>query len=453
MHRMTALISLALSLSAAFLLLASVLPLEAALPLLGAGKGQDGYALLTLGGDTADRPLREALDAAGIPSISESGQWVYLDDFTGLRAVPLDEYPGTLEDFDPRNDGYGAALGSFFIREGKRRIYIPLEPEPAGLNAGNLEARLETLGLPPYSLDFLVSRQPFPLARLLLLFALAAAGAVVLSAAPLETAFLTPPLAALALAGSGGLALGALLTAALGCLGAPLQELFTARKGRFRTSLGVYRLPLILALVFLAFYGLMAAGGALFTALPVLGVCLGLLILIRWGEARRRRFTPLPIRRPRPVRFPRAMLPFALAAGAALLLQQLTGGLVQAADTTARAEAAFLPGEADYEAHIRFQAGFSYRPLGTSPEDALPYLSYVLGDDGLIGGTVEMAGSIPGEAELPRFPLEGLGDFLHNYQADTRPDTSRRDSIAVLLALGLSIPALVQSVLRDKRSA
>jgi hypothetical protein len=80
-----------------------------------------------------DREVAGALEKAlGRPVISASSQWVLLNSFGGLERVPLEDYEDRLEIFDPRRDGYAEKLTRFFVRDGKRWFFIPLDRKIAG---------------------------------------------------------------------------------------------------------------------------------------------------------------------------------------------------------------------------------------------------------------------------------------------------------------------------------
>ncbi|MDR1024889.1 MAG: hypothetical protein LBL56_04120 [Treponema sp.] len=87
-----------------------------------------GYAALGLEDRVGDRETALGLEQAlGRPVLSESSQWVLLNSFGSLERIPLDEYDERLESFDPRRDPYAAMLRNFFVRDGKRWFFIPLD--------------------------------------------------------------------------------------------------------------------------------------------------------------------------------------------------------------------------------------------------------------------------------------------------------------------------------------
>ena len=107
-----------------FLLVITLLPDEAA----------EGYAVLRVDAALPDREISERLAASinnyiSIDFVSESTQWVFLNDFDTILSIPLDEYQERLAASalqpDPRDDGYAARLHSFFVRNGQRLFFIP----------------------------------------------------------------------------------------------------------------------------------------------------------------------------------------------------------------------------------------------------------------------------------------------------------------------------------------
>jgi hypothetical protein len=92
-----------------------------------------GYAALGLDDRGADRETALALEQAlDRPVLSESSQWVFLNSFGSLDRIPLDEYDERLESVDPRRDPYAVRLRNFFVRDGKRWFFIPLDRDIFG---------------------------------------------------------------------------------------------------------------------------------------------------------------------------------------------------------------------------------------------------------------------------------------------------------------------------------
>jgi hypothetical protein len=427
----------------------------------------DGYAVLTLDASYPDRLVRDLLAGKGIRSVTgESSQWVFLDDFGALERVPLDGYRDRVEDFDLRDDGYAEQLRSFFVFQGERRLFISLR---GGFI--DLEGRVNAaLGDIPFSLSVLNPPQSVLLPGLL--FAVAAALALLLSReAPLMALFL-PLWAPLAGLGVPGFALLAALAGLCRILREPAREYFFSRRyGKAdgsRPGALAGRGVWALSLVFLAAMGCVAAfGGLPPLAFPLAGLfSLAILCLSSWAEFCRGlsrghvRFRPVPIADAarRRVSYLRVMVPFALAALALMVLPKPSGAPSSREWTGWESPA--RPSAEMYREHVAFQRSFSYAPLGGEPQ---PYLRYALAGDGLIDGS----GASPVESadfdEIPPFPLGGLIDFLDNYSyTDTGFNPPRRGELVCLLAvLALCVPRILRdrwgrgklAMLREKRIA
>ena len=389
------------------------------------GGFQRAYAVLAVHETVPDRELRERLAVFGEEIISESSQWVLLDDFGGLERLPLDEYANRLLPQDPRNDGYAERLRSFFVRDGQRLLFIPL----GGNRAGALEKRLALImdGV-PYTIAYLGGGKPGAL--FLIIFTLGSLSFFFIRPVRSLTPCL-PLLAPLSLNGAGGFMLAGILAACSvwlkpACL--ELAILFSHRPSRkdrprlfLRDVYAPYRTQWLLAPVFLAAYTLIAVATDVqpVIAAGVFAACAGMVILslrlVVRGRARRIRFSPLPIqaRHSFNFAFSLAALPFAAAALCAVLIAPLVS--VSPAAVPASLAGGVIISEDEYRAHADFQAAFSRRPLGRQ-DDARSYAAYTTGPDGLIvpaapppGGF--QSGGIKPEA-LPPFPLKHLMDFL-----------------------------------------
>jgi hypothetical protein len=407
--------------------------------------------------------------------ISESSSWVFLDDFSGLAAIPLDEYPNRVSSFDPRNDGYADRVRSFFVRGGKRFFYLPRGRSPGG--AGRLEKRLHaSLGDIPFQLEYPGRRKPVFLYFSLLV--IAGAGSVCLSRRLFFIPAL-PALAGLSFAGGPGIALSAVLMGLGGLLLAPCREYFIRRRyikdgapfGAYkRRSLGETLVPfrnrLFLAPVFAAalvggaFFGrvhplLLLGAGAGFT---------GLFLFSQWvfsrrGEAQDHiRFDPAPIFSVRALDpgFSRLMLPYALAALVSIPLPFVFSGPAPAENSFFLETMPPLLKEAEYRSHAAFQAFFSLRPLGWARDEEKQtpaYLRYTLGADGLIAGEAVPEENLVME-DLPPFPLADLMEALDfgKYSVSGGGAASVPEELAaVFIALLLSLPLLARTRRGDKK--
>jgi hypothetical protein len=211
------------------------------------------FAVLALDEPVADRETAAALnqalnlEAAGKEVLSESSQWVLLNDFDKIIRVPLDQYEERLEPFDPRNDGFAGRLRSFFVRNGKRYFFIPLDDSAfrfGGIFRPAVYRSVEKtirglMGEIPYTLTFpgegsLRAGAPFKpsgggrggsYGLYLLCYLLAALGFWFLLRPRLLAFHLALPLAGLSLLGSPGFAMGAILCLLAGLLLEPMREI------------------------------------------------------------------------------------------------------------------------------------------------------------------------------------------------------------------------------------
>jgi hypothetical protein len=421
-----------------------------------------GYAVLRFDEAVPDRRIGELLSAVTEGYISESTQYVLLDDFGVLREIPLDRYAESVAPFDPRNDGYAEKLRSFFVRDGVRLFFVPLAAIPgggAGFTAGRGTAfgrRIAPLfaGI-PFSVEY--PGQGKPVLLWFVLAAAAGAGTLFLWKPRLPAAASLPVLCALAPGGPPALALGAILGGFFFLLVEPAGEFFVSLRrggpgspprGRIAANLRPFRFRLALGAFLPVLYGAgCAAGGVpLFLGIAVFAASLGLVLLSLLAESARGagldhvRFLPVIIMKPSsPVpAFSRIVLTRFLGAALAALLPLLFPGLRPAA--VPEPFAAALPSAEDYLRHAAFQAGFSWRPLGGGEG---PYRHYAAGEDGLLS---EVPGG-EGAPSFPPFPLEDLAAFLDSPAAvpGVRPfgeGAGPLRQLPLIAALALALPAL-----------
>jgi hypothetical protein len=440
------------------------------------------YGVLRVDASCPDKEAGALLRELNIGYISESTQYVYLDDFDSLRPVPLDEYRDRIEDFDPRNDGYAEKLRSFFIRDGKRYFYIPLSGK---LNARSLAGKLAPVmgDLPGYSLE--IPGSPRPLLPQGILFIPAAAGLLLLLRPSLPALSLLPLLGAAAFLGPPGFALGGILSALFSLFLEPLRGWFISRRyarrprpqdlrGRkpfWKTPLfrgEHFRLRLLAGGIFPAAYGLICLSGDI-PPVPALALAAAFFIVLGFSlraESKRGleqghiRFFPVPIAGAsgEPF-FPVSILPFSLAAVLSLFLSALPPGFYGSPVSTGGdlSRELSLVREEDYLNHLAFQASFSLTPLDERADSA--YESYYLGEDGLIAGVLEDSGGdrggspspetgVPRDRDFPPFPLADLTAFLE--KGDPRPETRESPVPAVLGGL-LCIPVLLRAAFRYRK--
>jgi hypothetical protein len=423
------------------------------------------FAVLELDVSIPDRETALALKQAlgqsiGGAVLSESSQWALLDDFGEILLVPLDQYGERVEPFDPRNDGYAERLRSFFVLDGKRYFFIPLGDSPrfgAAFQRSayrHLELTIrEFMGETPYALIFpgegslrTINRgagrgtQNGSYRLHIVFYLLASAAACFLFRPRLLACLLVLPLAGLSLSGSSGFALGAILCLLAGLLLEPARELcFSIRcggsfrrrgEGRFasmrRNSLIPYRFRWLLAFPLAGLYVLSAILGnlapplALGTFVVFWGIFFAYFLIEAGGKGGHVPFVPVMIMGGRmdPL-FPKVMLPFASASLVSLLISlfALSFGAPEAGtvplERGPEGGGAWPPpiSAAEYEAHVRFQTGFSFSPLGSGFAQS-GYFHYDMDQDGLIADVSAEAYGVDGD--IPPFSLEGLMIFLEN---------------------------------------
>ena len=426
-------------------------------PELRVPAGGKSFAVLVLDESRDDRYVREILNRGGIEGvISESSQEVAVDDFDALKMVPLDSFQNEIEGFDPRDDGYAAKLKAFFVRDGKRYFFIPLEDTFFSGTAKLKKQVASLLGDIPFTLTILEQKRP--IFRYLALLAAALAFSLYLSRSPRFFVFEFPVLLAFSPGGSFGFVLAAILCGIWELLREPLGELLAARRydrgaiiyagpgfAGLRERLRPFRMNCFLSLLFFVFFIAVSVAGS-FSPFPLIGACLSFFLLYflafrveaeRIQKSRHIPFVPVPLL---PFRartfflFP-LLLPFVAASALVLFLPRAFPEISLLRGKDPLVEPQYLVSSGDYYRHIAFQQSFSYRTLdqdlkelrgpGSGALNQEGYLQYYLGDDGLIGGSMAYAGGgvprvvvpqgvVPGNA-VPPFPLEKLMEFLLNY--------------------------------------
>ncbi|GHT70848.1 hypothetical protein FACS1894110_22990 [Spirochaetia bacterium] len=445
----------AASLSASVLLLVlSLVSGSAHTPSGDTGRSVSAYAVLTLDESAPDREVTASLNRVFNGQVlSESSQWVFLDDFGELQQIPLDRYDERLESFDPRNDGYAERVRSFFVRDGKRFFFIPQRKNFWGNGKENIEknitAALGALKVSSWTLDYGDQKRNGPVLRpgllsqslglyLVLFAASAITGFLWLKPRRLGLA-LFPVLGGVCLWGASGFALAAILSLLAGLLLEPVRDLCYSRLrgGEFRVRHFFRWLfsPLLLAL-----YGLAALAGRIPPLLVVLTVLFFMLIFFFFfvveahsgGAVDHKRFVPVLILESsvKKLNFPRFMLPFVLSSCLAFLF---SGGELRPLVSTEGSGdfeedvpvTDYLPliSAAEYRAHAEYQRHFSLLPLGQRGFDEDSYFHYDMGKDGLIDG--DLQGVFLPEADmsaLPPFPLEALMEFLGKRPAERQKE-------------------------------
>jgi Ca2+/Na+ antiporter len=407
------------------------------MPSIASSNFNESCTVLVVDETEDDNVIQNKLSSGGLSGfISESTQFVQIDDFGSFKFIPLDSFHSEIESFDPRDDGYAAKLRSFFVHEGKR-FFFRLTKNSTGSppRVSNLEKKLgAVLGGIPFTFSVLGQTEPVFLHYLLL--AACCAFALFFSANRRLFIFQLPVLLATGRAGSFSIILAAILTGIWELLREPLLELFASRRYNRRSPdyagpgfkgirgrLKPFRLNLLFASLFFVFLRAFSFIGLLdrflFLALCVSFAFFYFLSFKNEKERMRRRshvqFTPVLLlpKKAKTFSFFPLLLPFAIFAVPALFLPR-------GFSSSNPVDASFLISPEDYNKHIAFQKSFSYTPLNRGRnaliQDTLieqDYLRYYLGEDGLIAGNDAHAFSKGNEASP--FPLEKLMDFLLKY--------------------------------------
>jgi len=393
------------------------------------GAFRGGYAVLQADASVDDRLLQSRLSGsdnnflnmyAGSP-VSESSQWVMLDEFGSLQSIPLDQYNERVFSFDPRNDGYAAKLRENFVHDGKRYVYIPLKAENSRLSS--LDRQFAgLLGDIPFSAEYLGIGKPLPL-----FFAAYAASSLVLiiicyvkkKAHPGITSVfaLVPVLSCLASFGACGFAAAALILGLFICLREPAGELIKHRSFKliYKNVIEPYKLYLPFLAVFLAAIAALVVFTELnlFVLLSAFAASAAVFLLSiktvsLWGIGQRRFVPVMIIRRHIPdFSFSMYMAPLAAAACVVMFLTPYMPG-----SFSGGVKFPSIVEEKDYHAHLAYQASFSTRQLGG--QDA-SYPAYLSGEDGL-----PVPDSKSSEVrkinfdDYPPFPVKHLMGFLNS---------------------------------------
>jgi hypothetical protein len=421
-------------------LLVSLVSLLAAsgLLVLGSAMGYDefrgGYAVMSADASVDDRTLLSLLESGGNnfggSPVCESSQWVMLDEFDSIKAIPLDSYFSRVASFDPRNDGYAGKLRDVFIRDGRRFVYIPLK-------AGNWNSALLDKQFKDMLGDIFVSIEYYGAGRPLKLFFIAYAAASVFllvicflkrksNPGSANIIVLVPIFSSLAFFGASGIAAAALLFALFILLKEPLNDLAALTGSLLKKSANKFKLiqkevilPYRFYWLFMPVFALAFAGIVFFSQLKLLfllavfaaasAVFFFSLKILSLSGGMHRRFTPVLImRRCFPeFAFSFYMLPFAAAAFITLFLMPFFSG-----SYVSNGEFDALITEQDYYDHLAYQASFSTRQIGASSS---AYPAFFFDADGLpsmnMNPGVKQTVNV---GDFPPFPLKHLVDFFHS---------------------------------------
>jgi hypothetical protein len=448
------------------------------------------YITLITGGQIQGSVVAAKLDAAGIKNVlSESSQWFFVNDFSELRRVPLDQFDDFMLESDPRNDGYAEKLKKLFLRDGSRYFYIPRRSIHSS-NPAVIEQRIiDALDDIPYR-DIAFNAYTARDISGAFIFAVAALFSLALSAYAakpfanrraaikplLQSAVLLPACALFAMSGPAGFALTAILLTLFFIFRPPLKSLFIKLRIAHGTVFSGLCFGLVkqyiskekkMTLIILALFAAVCISGGVnifYALLAALLFCLSAASSICLetsprGPAAHIRFVPIAIRPGTKRRLPLTALPFTLASVFSLAIPLFAQPRMQAFDTSGKNEIQLISAK-DYEEHINFQKNFAFMKLaganGIKAVSAgavtggVPYLNFELGQDGLlhpVDGRPSANNMFDGSsADIPPFPLENLLNFFNSFNNSPNAENvftpavfDIRGLIAIVIALAVYI--------------
>jgi hypothetical protein len=417
-------------------LLASLVSLLAALCLLFLGSAmgyeefRSGYAVLTTDDSIEDRVIRSHLESGEIffggSPISESSQWVLLDEFDSIKRIPLDQYSSRIFPFDPRNDGYADKLKEVFVRDGKRFVYVPLFPGSWKTKFLNKKFN-ELMRDIPFSVEFYGIGRP-----LILFFGVYAIASVILLSlcyakrkvhrSIVNIIPMVPVLSSLGFFGAAGIGSAALLIALFILLKEPLNELVNPPpliknehklKTIYREIIAPYKFYWLFIPVFAVVFSILV----IFSQLKPLfliavtaasfAVFFFSLRIVSFSGVEHRRFNPLLIKRKRfpDFVFPMYILPFVAGAFLIIFLMPNMSGSFSGRKFD------IMINEQDYYEHLTYQASFSTRQLTTFSAD---FPAFFFDADGLVSMNKMNVSQSVKMSDFPGFPLKHLMEFFSN---------------------------------------
>ena len=453
-------------------LLASLISLLAAIGLLfiGSAMGYEefrgGYAVIITDDTIEDGAILSRLESGdlffGGSLVSESSQWVLLDEFDSVKRIPLDQFTSRIFPFDPRNDGYAGKLRDVFVRDGKRFVYVPLF-------AGNWKANFldkkfnELMGDIPFSVEYYGIGRP-----LSLFFIFYAAASVILlimcyakrkvHRSIVNIIPMIPVLSSLSFFGAAGIGSAALLFALFILLKEPLNELVNPppliKKGRnfkiiYKEIITPYKFYWLFIPVFAAALSILT----IFSQLKVLfliavsaasfAVFFFSLKIVSFSGVEHKRFNPLMIVRRRfpEFVFPMYILPFVIGAFLTMFFTPFMSGSYDSGN-----KFDVIVTEQDYYDHLTFQSSFSTRRLGDASSSSYPAFFY--DTDGLVSMNKTGAVQSVKMSDFPNFPLKQLMEFFNNVNngdiVNSGKSTGRiQENLSLLVLLLFIFPGLI----------
>jgi len=407
-----------------------------------------GYAVIETGVSVNEAEILSLLDSGrgyftGEP-VSETSQWVMLDVFDSIEAIPLNKYFSRVFSFDPRYDAYAEKLRDVFIKDDKRFIYLPLGAE--NWNQALLDRQFnELLGGIEFSVNYFGAGKPSrPVNYFYIAYAAAAFLFLIIYLFKRKTcrnigitAALLPLFSSLSFFGASGIICAALLIAYFIFMKDPFFEIAAGQqKGQFFNNIilqfkfhwlsqSVFAACFFIVLYFSQielpfFFIVFAAALAVFF---IAGKILSLPLM------KHRRFNPVLIIKlsfPELV-FPVYLIPFAAAAAFVIFYAPYTPAGINF-DASYKIDKKFdsLISEEDYLAHIRRQASFSVSQLSAA-ESSLLFPSFFFDTDNLpsIKTSTGLINTINSH-DYPSFPLKHLMEFFMDEESPASAPEARR---------------------------
>ena len=467
----------------------------------------DTYAILTLPSRINDALVVEALENEGIEgTVSESTQWLMMDNFGELEQIKLSEYDERVADFDPRNDGYADKLRTFFINGSERRFYLPkpfvlVDRKIFTQAVSQAISRLNyNIGEDSHTLLDLGSTSLLSIFSIYYILAgiMALTIAAFYSRSLVRALLVVPFILSLSIFGPAGLVASGFLFAMTGHFKDSILEILIridrtkdsskCRKSvphlllspklwknhLFRigtgTSFGLRPVSITPLIALFAFL-LLSANGAVPWPVSVLSILFTLIFIVveavlAWSKALNSGHSPfiplvmIPRKRLFPLNVTKALAPFAMAATLCLVSDAFLFIIFPSFDKTEVASIAG-PNIDDYETHLEFQRTFSLRRLGDTVSDQ-SYMSYELSENGLVireegrGGFDTLAKPDPYPVELP--PVERIIKRMNHLPNSGKPFSLSGGSLAfpsiltVAISIFLTAPMLMGKESSRRRS-
>ena len=405
-----------------------------------------GYAILSADASIQENVLLEILeknenDYLGTP-VSQSSQWVLLDNFSFIERIPLDKYSQRVFPFDPRNDGYAQKLKDFFIINGKSVIYIPLLS--SFWNPAFLDRQFKNMmdGI-DYSIEYYGAVKPVYIYFIIYAASLTAFFIIFYFKNKINNKIViflpaVLPLSALSFFGISGIISAALIIYFFILMKEPLADLVKlpvffsksivkiltqVKKEIFKPYRSYFPvIPVFIVLFTLIIY-FSRINFLFFAAVFFASLFIYLYTLKKTVDLKnnRRRFNPVMIIKNRFPDFSSSVciIPFAVFSIILLLF-------IPDMENKSKIESNILSGlsEIEYYEHIQYQETFSTRRLGTYSS---AFFTYSYGEDGLpVQDEISKNQNIV-KNDYPPFPLKEIVDFFSNNNEEFSDNIKKQD--------------------------